>query len=125
MAAIYSVGLHDMSRHMQPFMSLYPQARVLLECLHPHKVVEAVLEDEADLGILSYPAADRALEVLPLREEPMVLVCHPEPSAGPPPLWSSPADLTGREVRGLRPRPGRSARPSTARSRQHNVKVES
>ncbi len=76
-AAIYSVGLHDMSRHMQPFMAMHPQARVLLQCLHPQKVVEAVLADEADLGILSYPPASRALEVLPLREEPMVLVCHP------------------------------------------------
>jgi len=76
-AAIYSVGLHDMSRHMQPFMSAYPQARVLLECLHPHKVVEAVLNDEADLGILSYPVATRALTVIPLRSEPMVLVAHP------------------------------------------------
>jgi DNA-binding transcriptional LysR family regulator len=76
-AAIYSVGLHDMSRHMQPFMAMYPHARVLLECLHPHKVVDAVLADEADLGILSYPPANRALHVVPLREEPMVLVCHP------------------------------------------------
>jgi DNA-binding transcriptional LysR family regulator len=76
-AAIYSVGLHDISRHMQPFMAMHPHARVLLECLHPHKVVEAVLGDEADLGILSYPAASRALSVLPLREEPMVLVFHP------------------------------------------------
>jgi DNA-binding transcriptional LysR family regulator len=76
-AAIYSVGLHDMSRHMQPFMAAYPQARVLLECLHPHKVVETVLSDEADLGILSYPPSNRALSVLPLRAEPMVLVVHP------------------------------------------------
>ena len=75
-AAIYSVGLHDMSRHMQPFMAAYPNARVLLECLHPHKVVEAVLNDEADLGILSYPASSRALQVLPLREEPMMVVTH-------------------------------------------------
>jgi DNA-binding transcriptional LysR family regulator len=73
-AAIYSVGLHDMSRHMQPFMSAYPQARVRLECLHPHKVVE---EDEADVGILSYPTASRSISVLPLRSEPMVLVAHP------------------------------------------------
>src|SRR6267378_2552948 len=64
-AAIYSVGLHDMSRHMQPFMSAHPHARVLLECLHPHKVVEAVLNDEADVGVLSYPAASRTLSVLP------------------------------------------------------------
>ena len=76
-AAIYSVGLHDMSRHMQPFMSTYPHARVLLECLHPHKVVEAVLNDEADLGILSYPTASRSLGVIPLRSEPMALVAHP------------------------------------------------
>jgi DNA-binding transcriptional LysR family regulator len=76
-AAIYSVGLHDMSRHMQPFMSAYPHAKVLLECLHPHKVVEAVVNDEVDLGILSYPAASRAVEVLPLRSEAMVMVAHP------------------------------------------------
>src|SRR5215831_6226946 len=76
-AAIYSVGLHDMSRHMQPFMSAHPHAKILLECLHPHKVVEAVLNDEADLGVLSYPTATRALDVLPLRSEPMVLVAHP------------------------------------------------
>ncbi|HXH81311.1 MAG TPA: LysR family transcriptional regulator [Candidatus Tectomicrobia bacterium] len=76
-AAIYSVGLHDMSGPMQRFSSLYPEARVQLECLHPHKVVEAVVSGEADIGIMSYPPADRALGVVPLREEPMALVCHP------------------------------------------------
>jgi DNA-binding transcriptional LysR family regulator len=76
-AAIYSVGLHDMSHPLQRFMSLYPNARVQLECLHPHKVVEAVLGDEADVGVMSYPPADRALNVVPLRDEPMAFVCHP------------------------------------------------
>jgi len=76
-AAIYSVGLHDMSHHLQRFMSLYPNTRVQLECLHPHKVVEAVLKDEADVGVMSYPPADRALHVVPLRDEPMAFVCHP------------------------------------------------
>src|SRR5438093_5574660 len=76
-AAIYSVGLHDVSRPMQQFMSLYPEARVQLECLHPHKVVEAVMTGEADVGIMSYPPADRALSIVPLRSEPMAFVCHP------------------------------------------------
>jgi len=76
-AAIYSVGLHEVSRHMQRFMSLYPAARVQLECLHPHKVVEAVLEGEADVGIMSYPPANRALSIVSLRDEPMAFVCHP------------------------------------------------
>ena len=76
-AAIYSVGLHDLSRHQQRFMSLYPEARVELELLHPHKVVEAVVRDEADVGIMSYPPAARGLTVVPLRKEPMAVVCHP------------------------------------------------
>jgi DNA-binding transcriptional LysR family regulator len=76
-AAIYSVGLHDMSRHVQRFMALHPHAKVRLDYLHPHKVVEAVVEDEADLGVLSYPAASRALAVIPLRSEPIVFVCPP------------------------------------------------
>ncbi len=76
-AAIYSVGLHDVSRHMQRFMSLYPEARVQLECLHPHKVVEAVVSGEADVGIMSYPPVNRSLSIVPLRDEPMAFVCHP------------------------------------------------
>jgi len=73
-AAIYSVGLHDVSRPMQQFASLYPEAHVQLECLHPHKVVEAVTNGDVDLGIMSYPPADRSLTVVPLRVEPMDVV---------------------------------------------------
>jgi len=76
-AAIYSIGLQGMSGPMQQFLSHYPRARVKLECLHPHQVVEAVLNDEADLGLLSYPPAKRALAVEHLHDEPIVFVCHP------------------------------------------------
>lgn len=76
-AAIYSIGLQGMSGPMQRFLSHYPQVRVRLECLHPHQVVEAVLDDEADLGLLSYPPAKRALAVEHLHDEPIVFVCHP------------------------------------------------
>jgi DNA-binding transcriptional LysR family regulator len=76
-AAIYSVGIHIMSDHMQRFMSLHPQAKVRLEYLHPQRVVEAVLDAEADLGILSYPPSNRSLTILPWRSEIMVFVCHP------------------------------------------------
>lgn len=76
-AAIYSVGLHDMGGEMQKFRALYPDARVRLECLHPETVVQSVLGDLADVGILSYPPADRALNVIPLRDDAMRLVCNP------------------------------------------------
>ena len=76
-AAIYSVGLHDMSRCMQDFMREYPKAKVRLEYLRPNKVYDAVLNGEVDLGIVSYPTASPDLNVIPLRSERMVVVCPP------------------------------------------------
>jgi DNA-binding transcriptional LysR family regulator len=75
-AVIYSVGLHDMGFYTQQFNARYPQAKIRLAFLHPHEVVEAVINDEADLGILSFPTAHRSLTVIPWHEENMVFVCH-------------------------------------------------
>lgn len=120
-AAIYSVGLHDMSRPMQRFMSRYPQARVQLECLHPHKVVEAVLTGEADLGIMSYPPAERALSVVPLREESMAVVCHPSHRLARRRVVM-PAELAGEPFVAFDP--GLTIRKAIDRAlRQHNVRV--
>ena len=77
-AAIYSVGLHDMSRCMQDFMRQYPKAKVRLEYLRPNKLYDAVLNGEVDLGIVSYPVATAELNMIPLRSERMVVVCLPE-----------------------------------------------
>ncbi|MBN2507428.1 MAG: LysR family transcriptional regulator [Verrucomicrobia bacterium] len=76
-AAIYSVNLRDMSRSVRRFTELRPGARVKLEYLHPSRVLERVLNDEVDLGILSFPRGRRGLKVVPWREEPMVMACHP------------------------------------------------
>lgn len=78
LAAIYSVGLHDMSRCMQEFMRRFPKAKVRLEYLHPSRVYEAVLNSEVDLGIVSYPSPSPEISVVPLRSERMVVVCNPE-----------------------------------------------
>ena len=77
-ASIYSVGLHHMSHCMQEFMRRYPKAKIQLEYLRPKKVYDAVLNNEADLGIVSYPATTADLNAIPLRTETMVLVCRPD-----------------------------------------------
>jgi len=76
-ATIYSVGLHDMAICMQEFMRRYPTAKVRLEYSHPNKVLDAVLDVEVDLGIVSYPTSSAELGVIPLRSERMLMVCHP------------------------------------------------
>jgi DNA-binding transcriptional LysR family regulator len=76
-AAIYSVGLHHMSRYVQEFMTRHPKANVRLEYLHPERVLELVEQGQADIGIISYPRSTRAIEAEPWREEPLVLACAP------------------------------------------------
>jgi len=77
-AAIYSVNLRDMSRCVRRFNESRPLARVELEYLHPSRVCERVLNDEVDLGIISFPQGRRGLTVIPWRDEPMVVACHPQ-----------------------------------------------
>jgi DNA-binding transcriptional LysR family regulator len=77
-AANYSLGLHELTKAMQEFMRRHTNATIRLEYLRPNKVYEAVLHEEADLGVISYPESYRGLAVIPLREENMILVCHPD-----------------------------------------------
>jgi DNA-binding transcriptional LysR family regulator len=75
-AVIYSVGLHDMGFYTQQFTTRFPQAKIRLAYLHPQAVVDAIINDEADLGILSFPTPHRSLTIVPWHSEPMVFVCH-------------------------------------------------
>jgi DNA-binding transcriptional LysR family regulator len=76
-AAIYSVGLHHMSRFVRTFEARYPGATVRMEYLHPTRVVEAVLDGEVEVGLISFPKKWSDLTVTPWREEEMVLAVHP------------------------------------------------
>jgi DNA-binding transcriptional LysR family regulator len=76
-ASIYSVGLHHMHQYLHQFLGQYPKANVRLEYLHPHRVYDAVENDQADLGLVSYPKPSRTIKAIGWRQEPMVLVCSP------------------------------------------------
>jgi DNA-binding transcriptional LysR family regulator len=79
-AAIYSVGLRDMSQYVQRFVGQRAGATAEIEYLHPDKVYEKVLDGTADFGLVSFPQSSRKLTALPWREEEMVVACaasHP------------------------------------------------
>jgi DNA-binding transcriptional LysR family regulator len=75
--SIYSVGLHTLSRYLKDFMAAHDGSRVHLEYLHPMKVYSAVLNEEADIGVISYPKPHRSLKIIDWLEERMVLACPP------------------------------------------------
>jgi len=76
-AAIYSVGLGDISRYVERFIVQQPSAKVHIEYLHPDRVIEKVLSGAADFGLVSFPRKTRELTALAWRDEEMVLACAP------------------------------------------------
>ena len=76
-AAIYSVGLSQMSRLEEAFRRRMPGVRIEVSYLRPEKVYQAVAEDRVDLGLVSYPASTREVSAVPWKEEPMVVACNP------------------------------------------------
>jgi LysR family transcriptional regulator, transcriptional activator of the cysJI operon len=77
-AAIYSVGLSEMSSLEDAFHQRLPAARLEVQYLRPEKVYEAVASDRVDLGLVSYPEPTREISVLPWRQEEMVLAMAPD-----------------------------------------------
>src|SRR3954464_3523996 len=76
-ATIYSIGLHDLPPYLKKFLKAYPTVNVHVEYRRSNQVYEEVLSNVVDLGLIAYPARDPKLEILPLRKEALVLICHP------------------------------------------------
>jgi DNA-binding transcriptional LysR family regulator len=79
-ASIYSIGLSEMGRLREEFARTCPEAQLQIELLRPNKVYDAVLEDKADLGFISYPENRRDLTVIPWRSERMTVAVYPSHS---------------------------------------------
>jgi DNA-binding transcriptional LysR family regulator len=76
-AAIYSVGLSEMSRIEARFYERFPDGVLEVSYLRPEKVFEVVQEELADIGLLSYAEPKRDVVTLPWREEEMVVLVSP------------------------------------------------
>jgi DNA-binding transcriptional LysR family regulator len=77
-ATIYSIGLHDLPPYIKKFLKAYPTVHVHVEYRRANQVYEDVLGNVVDLGLVAFPSRDSKLEVVQLRRDPMVLICHPQ-----------------------------------------------
>lgn len=77
-AAIYSVGISEMSRLEEEFHRRLPAAQLEVSYLRPEKVYQMVVDERVDIGLVSYPETTREVVALPWREEPMVVACGPD-----------------------------------------------
>ena len=77
-ATIYSIGLHDLPPYVKRFMKSYPTVNIHVEYRRANQVYDDVFSNVVDLGLVAYPVKDPKLEIIPLRKEPLVLICHPQ-----------------------------------------------
>ena len=77
-ATIYSIGLHDLPPYLKKFLKLFPTVNVHVEYRRANQVYEDVLSNVVDLGLVAYPARDAKLEMVPLRKDSLVMICHPQ-----------------------------------------------
>ncbi len=77
-ATIYSIGLHDLPPYIKRFLKSYPTVHVHVEYRRANQVYEDVLGNVVDLGLVAFPTKDNNLEIVNLRKESMVLICHPQ-----------------------------------------------
>jgi DNA-binding transcriptional LysR family regulator len=77
-ATIYSIGLHDLPAYVKKFMKSYPTVNIHVEYRRANQVYEDVFSNVVDLGLVAYPVKDPKIEIIALRKEPLVLVCHPQ-----------------------------------------------
>jgi len=77
-ATIYSIGLHDLPPYLKKFLKAYPTVHIHVEYRRSNQVYDDVLGNVVDLGLVAYPQKDAKLEIVPLRRDMMVLICHPQ-----------------------------------------------
>ncbi|MFO1094405.1 MAG: LysR family transcriptional regulator [Planctomycetaceae bacterium] len=121
-AAIYSIGLLQMSEYVQEFESRHPEVDLRVEYLHPDEVYSRVRRDEADFGLVSFPRDGGDVASIPWQHQEMGLVVPPRhPLAGQ--ALRKLADLQGARFVGFTP--DLTIRRETDRLlKKHRVSVE-
>ena len=78
LATIYSIGLHDLPPYIKKFLKSYPTVNVHVEYRRSNQVYEDVLGNVVDMGLVAYPNKDNKLEIVNLRKDRLVMICHPQ-----------------------------------------------
>lgn len=77
-AAIHSVGLHELPDHLKRYIRLYPEVYLHIEYHPADTVYQLVMQGSADVGLVAYPENRESLVTIPFLEDEMVVITHPE-----------------------------------------------
>ena len=97
LASIYSIRLNDLSGYVEQFQASVPGADVEVAYMHPDQVYDQVLNDQCDLGLISFANPGRELTAIPWEDQAMVVACLPSHRFASPRAAADlkPSDLSG------------------------------
>jgi DNA-binding transcriptional LysR family regulator len=76
-STIYSIGLHELPPFIKKFLHDYPSVNVRVEYRRSNLVYEDILHNAVDFGLVAFPVKQRQIEVLPFRNDHLVVIAHP------------------------------------------------
>lgn len=76
-AAVYSIGLHDLPPYLKAFRVKYPTVDVQVSYKRSAQVYAQVLSGEAVVGLVAYPAVRKGIHVEAFMDDEMVVICPP------------------------------------------------
>ena len=77
-STIYSIGLHELPPYIKKFLHDYPSVNVRVEYRRSNLVYEDILHNAVDFGLVAFPQKIRQIEVIPFRNDRLILIAHPQ-----------------------------------------------
>jgi DNA-binding transcriptional LysR family regulator len=80
---IYSIGLHELPPYVKAFQAAHPAVDIRVEYRRSWEIYGAVLRGDVEVGLVSFPAKRKGLQVERFLDDRLVMICHPHhPLAG-------------------------------------------
>ena len=76
-STIYSIGLHELPPFIKRFLHDFPSVNVRVEYRRSNLVYEDILHNSVDFGLVAFPVKQRQIEIIPFRNDHLVLIAHP------------------------------------------------
>jgi DNA-binding transcriptional LysR family regulator len=77
-STIYSIGLHELPPYIKRFLQDFPSVNVRVEYRRSNLVYEDILHNSVDFGLVAFPVKHRQIDVLPFRNDHLVIIAHPQ-----------------------------------------------
>jgi LysR family transcriptional regulator, transcriptional activator of the cysJI operon len=77
-STIYSIGLHELPPYIKRFLHDFPSVNVRVEYRRSNLVYEDILHNSVDFGLVAFPVKHRQIEVVPFRNDHLIIIAHPQ-----------------------------------------------